>query len=127
MWREAYNKVRGLEADVDQGPGRPKQDDEASAMLTAAKREASELKHSFYALVKAPEHLTDNQKIELKMLLLTLSVTELPAFVVIHLLDFVSLRHCSMAGALGPGLCIFTSGKIYLDNSPQPSVADKIR
>ena len=51
------------------------------------------------------------------MLLLALSVTALLAFVVMHLLDFVSLRHCSMAGALGPGLCMLTSDKIKVSQS----------
>ena len=50
------------------GPGRLKQGDESSAMLTAAKHDASELKRSAYALAKAPEHLTDNQKLHLKMI-----------------------------------------------------------
>ena len=68
VWREIYNKAKSLEADVDRGPGRPKQDDEASAMLTAAKNEASELKRSAYALGKAPEHLTDNQRVQLEMI-----------------------------------------------------------
>lgn len=68
VWREAYNEVKLLESSAARGPGRPKLDDSSSARLTAAKQKASELKRSSYALGKAPEHLTDNQKIQLEMI-----------------------------------------------------------
>jgi len=68
VWREAYSEYKQLEADSPRSKGRPKLDDEASAILSAAKHKASEIKRSTYALGKAPENLTDNQKIRLEMI-----------------------------------------------------------
>ena len=68
VWREAYTEYKQLEKDLPRNPGRPRLDDEASAMLSAAKRKASEIKRSSYALGKAPENLTENQKIRLEMI-----------------------------------------------------------
>ena len=67
-WREAHAEYKQLEKDQPRNPGRPKHDDEASAMVSAAKHKASEIKRSSYALGKAPENLTDNQKIRLEMI-----------------------------------------------------------
>ena len=68
VWREAYNAYKQLDEAFPRGRGRPRLDDESSAMLTAAKRKAAEIKHSAYALGKAPENLTDNQRIRLEMI-----------------------------------------------------------
>ncbi len=68
VWREAYNEYKQLEEAIPRGRGRPKLDDESSAMLTAARQKAADIKHSTYALGKAPENLTDNQKIRLEMI-----------------------------------------------------------
>jgi transposase len=68
VWREAYTEYKQLEENLPRNPGRPRLDDEASAMLSAAKHKASEIKRSSYALGKAPENLTDNQKIRLEMI-----------------------------------------------------------
>ena len=68
VWREAYNEYKQLETNLPRSPGRPRLDDESTAMLTAAKRKAAEIKRSTYALGKAPENLTDNQKIRLEMI-----------------------------------------------------------
>ena len=65
-WRRAAEKAAELK--VSRGPGRPAADDtEAAAARTAAKQ-ASEIKHSTYALGKAPEHLTNTQAIRLEMI-----------------------------------------------------------
>lgn len=68
VWREAYNTYKQLEEDLPRSPGRPRLGDEASAMLSAAKQKAAEIKRSSYTLGKAPEHLTDNQRIRLEMI-----------------------------------------------------------
>ena len=68
VWREAYNEYKQLDEAFPRGRGRPRLDDESSAMLTAAKRKAAEIKRSTYALGKAPENLTDNQRIRLEMI-----------------------------------------------------------
>lgn len=68
VWREAYNEFKQLEEALPRCPGRPRPDDEASAILSAAKQKATEIKRSAYALGKAPENLADNQKIRLEMI-----------------------------------------------------------
>ena len=67
-WRAAYDKARQLAAQTPQKRGRPKVDDQSSARVRAARKEASEIKRSAYSLGKAPEHLTKNQKIRLDMI-----------------------------------------------------------
>ena len=68
VWRKAYEEYKQLSKDFPRGQGRPKQDDASSRLLDAAKSKAKEIKSSAYALGKAPEHLTDNQKIRLEMI-----------------------------------------------------------
>ena len=68
VWREAYSEYKKMEETRPRNPGRPKLDDEASAKLSAAKRKASEIKRSAYTLGKAPENLTDNQKVRLDLI-----------------------------------------------------------
>ena len=48
--------------------GRPKTADETAAKVQEAKVKASEIKNSSYTLGKAPEHLTENQRIRLDMI-----------------------------------------------------------
>ena len=48
--------------------GRPKADDEEAAIVKAAKAKAEEIKNSAYALGKAPEHLTENQRAKVAMI-----------------------------------------------------------
>lgn len=67
-WRVAYEKANQLAQATSQKPGRPKADDKATAKVQAARKEAADIKHSTYALGKAPEHLTENQKIRLEMI-----------------------------------------------------------
>ena len=47
---------------------RPKSDDKAAAAVKAAKAEAFEIKNSRFALGKAPENLTENQRVKLAMI-----------------------------------------------------------
>ena len=48
--------------------GRPKTDDETATKVQEDKVKASEIKNSSYTLGKAPEHLTENQRIRLDMI-----------------------------------------------------------
>jgi len=65
-WREALAKVK--QYDAKRGPGRPKSDDEEAKKHHQAKKEASEIKQSSYALGKAPDHLTATQEARLEMI-----------------------------------------------------------
>ena len=67
-WHAAYEKAAQLAKENPQKRGRPKAGNMASVKVLAARREASEIKHSTYTLGKAPEHLTENQKIRLDMI-----------------------------------------------------------
>lgn len=68
IWRDLHDKARNLERQVTSKRGRPKTSDTARQRAQAAKEEASAIKKSAYALGKAPENLTDNQRRQLKML-----------------------------------------------------------
>ncbi|SDB67838.1 ISL3 family transposase [Butyrivibrio sp. INlla16] len=65
-WREALAKLNKY--DVKRGPGRPKADDEEAKKHRQAKKEASEIKQSSYALGKSPDHLTATQEARLEMI-----------------------------------------------------------
>lgn len=67
-WREAYNEAAKMAKAHPRKKGRPKADDAESAMRNAAKAKADEIKNSAYALGKAPEHLTENQKAKVAMI-----------------------------------------------------------
>ena len=67
-WRVTYEKAQKLARDNPKRRGRPKADDEIAASVQAAKARASEIKNSGYTLGKAPEHLTENQRIRLDMI-----------------------------------------------------------
>ena len=67
-WRAAYEKAKQLSQETPQKRGKPRADDEAAAKVHTARQAASEIKASAYALGKAPEHLTENQKIRLEMI-----------------------------------------------------------
>ena len=62
VWREAYSEAAQLAREHPRGKGRPKADDAETAMVKAAKTKAEAIKNSAYALGKAPEHLTENQR-----------------------------------------------------------------
>ena len=67
-WRAAYEKAQKLSKENPQKRGRPKADDGIAAEVQAARSKASEIKNSSYTLGKAPEHLTEKQKIRLDMI-----------------------------------------------------------
>ena len=67
-WHAAYEKARKLANDNPPERGKPRADDKTAAMVYAARQAASEIKSAAYTLGKAPEHLTENQKIRLDMI-----------------------------------------------------------
>ncbi len=67
-WQKAQREVKGISKKVKRGKGRPKKDDKKSNKLTELKNAAKEIKSSSYALGKAPENLTSNQKIKLQII-----------------------------------------------------------
>lgn len=67
-WRAAYEKANELAKEAPKKRGRAKSDDLATQKVLAARKEASEIKKSTYVLGKAPENLTDNQRIRLEMI-----------------------------------------------------------
>ena len=68
VWREAYSEAVQLAKEHPRGKGRPKAEDAGTAMVKAAKAKAEEIKNSAYALGKAPEHLTENQRTKVAMI-----------------------------------------------------------
>ena len=66
--RAAYEKAKQLAAENPQKRGRPKTADKAAAKVKKAREQASALKQSAYSLGKAPENLTENQRIRLDMI-----------------------------------------------------------
>ena len=67
-WRAAYAKASELAKEAPKKRGRVRSDDRAAQKALAARKEASEIKKSTYALGKAPKNLTDNQRIRLEMI-----------------------------------------------------------
>ena len=67
-WRKAYEEAGRLAGENPQKRGRPKSSDRAAAAVKAARDKASEIKDSAYSLGKAPEHLTDRQKVRLDLI-----------------------------------------------------------
>ena len=66
--RAAYEKAKQLAAENPQKRGRPKTADKAAEKVKKAREQASALKQSAYSLGKAPENLTENQRIRLDMI-----------------------------------------------------------
>ena len=62
-WRDAYTQVKELKKANPRKPGRPKEDDPATQEIRQASEKADKIKNSSYALGKAPENLTEKQKI----------------------------------------------------------------
>ena len=67
-WRNANDKLKDLKQSVSRGRGRPAADDIESQALSEAKKRASQIKNSRYALGKAPENLTEGQEVKLAMI-----------------------------------------------------------
>lgn len=68
VWHDALAEYRVLDSRRVKGKGRPKKDDTAAQKAKSAKKRASEIKGSTYALGKAPEHLTENQRLRCQMI-----------------------------------------------------------
>lgn len=67
-WHAAHEKAIQLANDDPQKRGKPRADDKNAAMVHDARKAAFEIKGAAYTLGKAPEHLTENQKIRLDMI-----------------------------------------------------------
>ena len=67
-WREAHAEAKEAERNNPKVKGRPMKDDPFAEKAKAAKDKAKEIKGSVYALGKAPENLTENQKLKLEMI-----------------------------------------------------------
>ena len=68
VWHDAYDEYKQLKKDNPRQPGRPKTGDESNAIVKAAKTKAEEIKGSAFALGKAPENLTEKQKLRINMI-----------------------------------------------------------
>lgn len=67
-WHDAYTQVKELKKANPRKPGRPKEDDPATQKIRQASEKADKIKNSSYALGKAPENLTEKQKIRVEMI-----------------------------------------------------------
>lgn len=70
-WRDAYTAAQDIAKEHPRKPGRPKTDDPISAKVTESKTRATEIKTSTFALGKAPENLTENQRLKVEMIAAT--------------------------------------------------------
>lgn len=70
-WRDAYAEAQDISKEHPRKPGRPKSDDPISAKVTESKARATEIKTSTFALGKAPENLTENQRLKVEMIAAT--------------------------------------------------------
>ncbi len=70
-WRDAYTAAQDIAKEHPRKPGRPKSDDPISAKVTESKTRATEIKTSTFALGKAPENLTENQRLKVEMIAAT--------------------------------------------------------
>lgn len=67
-WREAHEEAKSLSKANPRSKGRPRKDNPVSQEISAAKSKADDIKGSAYALGKAPENLTDKQRLKVKMI-----------------------------------------------------------
>ncbi len=67
-WHAAADKARELVQKHPQKRGRPAADNKEAATIKAAREEASEIKNSGMTLGKAPEHLTEKQRLRLELI-----------------------------------------------------------
>jgi len=68
VWREAYAQANTLAKAHPQRRGRPRHDDKDATLIAAARAKADRIKNSAYALGKAPENLTDQQRLKVDMI-----------------------------------------------------------
>ena len=67
-WRDAHEEAKSLSKANPRGKGRPRKDDQVSQAISEAKSKAYDIKGSAYALGKAPENLTDKQRLKVEMI-----------------------------------------------------------
>lgn len=67
-WHAAADKAKKMAQEHPQKPGRPSAGNKEAAAIKAARKDAQEIKDSSYTLGKAPEHLTDKQKVRLDLI-----------------------------------------------------------
>lgn len=70
-WREAYTAAKDIAKEHPRKPGRPKSNDPISTKVTESKNRATEIKTSTFALAKAPENLTENQRLKVEIIATT--------------------------------------------------------
>ena len=73
-WREAAKEVRQISKQLKKKRGRPKADDKTREEFNQAKQTADEIKSALYALGKAPENLTENQRHKVELIARTSKV-----------------------------------------------------
>lgn len=71
VWREAYNEAQQIAKGHPKKKGRPRADDPVASDVSDAKSKANEIKNSFYALGKAPENLTEKQRLRVELIAAT--------------------------------------------------------
>ncbi|MGN1414764.1 MAG: transposase [Anaerovoracaceae bacterium] len=67
-WREARSKAEAISGRVLKTAGRARADDPVVSAINRAKTQANDIKTSTFALGKAPENLTENQRTKLEMI-----------------------------------------------------------
>ena len=67
-WKEAHDEMKRLATETPVKRGRPRKDDSAAAALREAKERVEEIKGAAYTLGKAPEHLTEKQRVRVEMI-----------------------------------------------------------
>ena len=68
VWNDAYAEVNRLKKEHPRKSGRPREDDPVTTAIREATAKAEELKNAAYALGKAPEHLTEKQRLRVQMI-----------------------------------------------------------
>jgi len=68
IWHEASKKYKQVKKENPCGQGRPKKDDIEHAAVKSAKAKADGIKGAAYALGKAPENLTEKQKMQIDLI-----------------------------------------------------------
>lgn len=67
-WREARSKAEAISGRVLKKAGRARTDDPVVSAINRARTQANDIKTSTFALGKAPENLTENQRTKLEMI-----------------------------------------------------------
>ena len=68
IWNDAHAEVKRMKQEHPRSIGRPKTDDSLAAAIKTVTQKAELIKNSAYALGKAPEHLTEKQRLHIQMI-----------------------------------------------------------